>query len=489
MKGGVIPATFEKLKELFQRMVILKMPLAIHSQHEGNCASDSIQIVLFFSDRIGPSFAKFTIDAYNEQVRLGNNPLATEKIKVGTSVHSKMTEDQLALAYRDFVMIRYLKLIDEYQNRVVVSSGLLQRTESHSTPFAYSSMGTLCSSVFAVMLNKKYAKGIPSIADLPSHDRNMLFAYSPDVYDPIVTRILSALNPRFQLVTGSGNNLTDLSIPNIINDLVGLQIFCTSQTAFHTFTFFRFGGKWFIGDNEVGIAIPTNFRTEHIISNSMVFNAVVDTSRNVFTRTYTYGKFPPIQITYALTSATSGNYVNANEDETRTHYGMYRKYYLASPVQAELERFVSPLPSTPIEAVPSIKSPKLKIRGKIEDVYSMKLYKIHPDGREDFIENVNVFGDPATFGQLQGVYSFTTADGAPSRYRQRIFVNSGRNPRGITWMLTSDTYEMYGNVQQQGGKSNVVSYHRLPSLSKRKVRNSSSSSKKRRTHRQPKLRS
>jgi hypothetical protein len=55
-----------------------------------------------------------------------------------------------------------------------------------------------------------------------------------------------------------------------------------------------------------------------------------------------------------------------------------------------------------------------------------------------------------------------------------------RDPKGISRLtINNSTYK--GNYQpdRQGGKSNVVSAHRLPSLSKRTVRNSSSSKKRR----------
>lgn len=321
MKGGVIPGSFEEVQLLITEVAnATRGRFPIPSQHEGNCASDSIQIILSFADRIGPAFAVFALDMYEHRRTILQDTLPAPR--------SGMTDEGFGKVYLEYAVQRYLAMLDGYRQLVRIEAGpIALRTASNLPPAEDISRGVLCSTVFAVKAKKiqsgDEARGM--------RGRHGLYPYSARVYDPIVQYVLTRLNPDFRLVTTTGNPRTDLAgVPH--DHLVGIQMFCRSQQGyFHTFTLFRMDKIWFIGDNEVGSAILTNLTTPELTEGTMSFtvNRAVTPMGDIFRRTYTFGR-KRFVADYAIHSGGL-EYTNATEESATREFGMRRKYFLAPP--------------------------------------------------------------------------------------------------------------------------------------------------------------
>ena len=370
MKGGVIPRTVGELEDRIsriQRQYGSRFP--IQSQHEGNCASDAIQIILSFSDGIGEKFAENAIEVFltlpNAETTIYDDQWITEKLseaQAGANLFQALGD-----IYTSIISIRFLRLIDEYEERLQGTGMGLARTESQGRAIerngVRSDIGVLCSSVFAVA-NRRLETPTALLARRGA--RNMLYGYSPENYDPIVNRVLENVAPGSRLLTGpmtrrEGEYEITYSTPEL-ERMVGVQFFFLEERVnvtlgrrergFHTLSFFKYGGRWYIGDNEVGFSIPLpdDFTTHTILTRSFSFEATAPDSPDPDTGLYRYERIyysheiddldntldNGVEIgraTYYLTSPTSGTYLRSYEDTGARNemIAMPRKYFIPPP--------------------------------------------------------------------------------------------------------------------------------------------------------------
>lgn len=373
MKGGVVPRTVAELEDRIsriQRQYGSRFP--IQSQHEGNCASDAIQIILSFSDGIGERFAENAIDVFltlpNAETTIYDDQWIVNRL--GEAQAGANLFQALGDIYTTITSIRFLRLIDEYEERLQGTGFGLARTESQGRAIerngVRSDIGVLCSSVFAVA-NRRLET--PTALLARRGPRNMLYGYSPENYDPIVNRVLENVAPGARLVTGpmtrrEGEYEITYSTPEL-ERMVGVQFFFLEERVnvalgrrergFHTLSFFKYGGRWYIGDNEVGFSIPlpADFTTHTILTRSFSFEATAPNSPDPDTGLYRYERIyysheiddldntldNGVEIgraTYYLTSPTSGTYLRSYEDTGARNemIAMPRKYFIPPPEAA-----------------------------------------------------------------------------------------------------------------------------------------------------------
>jgi len=370
MKGGVIPRTVRELEDRIsriQRQYGSRFP--IQSQHEGNCASDAIQIILSFSDGIGEKFAENAIEVFltlpNAETTIYDDQWIVDRL--GEAQAGANLFQALGDIYTTITSIRFLRLIDEYEERLQGTGFGLARMASQGATIerngVRSDIGVLCSSVFAVA-NRRLET--PTALLARRGPRNMLYGYSPENYDPIVDRVLENVAPGARLVTGpmtrrEGEYEITYSTPEL-ERMVGVQFFFLEERVnvalgrrergFHTLSFFKYGGRWYIGDNEVGFSIPLpeGFTTHTILTRSFSFEATAPNSPDPDTGLYRYVRIyysheiddldntldNGVEIgraTYYLTSPTSGTYLRSYEDTGARNemIAMPRKYFIPPP--------------------------------------------------------------------------------------------------------------------------------------------------------------
>lgn len=422
MKGGVVPTSCQELQGLITEVQTQFGAFPIQSQHEGNCASDAIQIILYFSDGIGMRASTSTIEAYKTGAIPQN---IYDESTMHAGINPSADVDSLARSYVNLTAVRFLRLIDEYRARIgTLPTGApgerrLARAESAGPDimkqkvFAFNLApteniqtpgGVLCSSVFATYQNK--LKNVKDILEKPGQ-RNMLYPYSQVVYDPIVTRFLNAFAPGSMLLPGRvTQQINKYDIPNEIKDLspyknriVGVQLFCKVNWTggFHTFALFRRSGRWYIGDNEVGFSIPIDLTIDQILNGRISFEAIRRPeepmgkgSRVPYIRTYFYHTVNPDgslvlpgtllrREEYYLPKSSSSSYDRAYEDTSYQRpimYGMPRKYFIAPEGQPNCP---GPAPVPMVVDQPINKEASIRERDKLEG----QLYEL-----EQQLENV-----------------------------------------------------------------------------------------------------
>lgn len=379
MKGGVVPERLAGFEERLTRVREGLPGFPLQSQHEGNCASDAIQIVLFFSDGIGRRFARQAIREYNEiRPNIYNEDWITDQLRQ-VQAGPNMFEE-LGDIYARITTIRYLRMIDEYERRVQPAGLGLARTESEGPNIGRvtTPIGVVCSSVFAVANTltaseerRRQRPDLPrqptDILNLPP-GRNAYYGYSETNYDPIVNRVFEKVAPGARLVSGhlSGREQQNAqgsfrgiyrrtALTPELERMVGVQLFFMEESGrrgFHTLSLFKHGGMWHIGDNEVGIAIPLpGIDTRHILSHRFSFvatampNPEIQLGRPMYRYVRIYYSHtinrngtlqePGTQLgvaNYFLTSQTSGTYAHSYENVGGPNlFPMPRKYFIPPP--------------------------------------------------------------------------------------------------------------------------------------------------------------
>jgi hypothetical protein len=312
--------------------------VAIQSQHMGNCASDSIQIIMFFADHIGDFWRQFAVNEYN---RLGDT-LFRQPSRPSTTL------ENIYVNYIFYSIQRFLRLvgIDPYRNdtgntmmrrplnKINASTGMLRRRGSAHNLFA---SATGVSPTYGVTCSLWIGK----IAELQGlvHPENvegyMSYAYTPQVYDGLRDAIVQEVAPGFARQVPSGGNFAD-DFASMQRDfptgiLVGVQLFLTDvHDLFHTFTMVKIGGSWYIGDNEVGLlSPPTNYTDEDLFLSRMSFSSdmrVYNDGTKHHVREYSLnGRNLPVE--YLGTEGTGVTYEGAIErpeiEWTRRRYFVY----------------------------------------------------------------------------------------------------------------------------------------------------------------------
>ncbi len=299
--GLPLPLTLEEVDTRFTTMVQSAIgTVPIQSQHLGNCASDSIQIVMFFSDYIGKSYRQQAVDLYN---RYGEDVFALRPPETSLT--------NLYEAYRINSIQRFLKLVASLHRKAAPVPGsfaMVRRSASNRNEYAeqhgkHEEYGVECS----LLIGKIGIMG--RRVDPSLRGQYHSYSYRPDVYNPLKNYLMSKVGPgRAEMVIGTGDLRRDRQLvlgsgflgagAGSRRQFVGVQVFLNENRAdgyFHTFTLIKINGGWYIGDNEVGLLSPrTPFTDDDILNNTIRIDSVL--TRGAFAsvtthqRTYTMAR-------------------------------------------------------------------------------------------------------------------------------------------------------------------------------------------------------
>ena len=211
--------------------------ISIPSQHMGNCASDTIQIVLFFAD------------GYKDYFR-----------EIAAFIAPRERRPFLDLfKHKDFLIYDYIYTAARRYLHLgsVEPATLVRRPSEKLNEYESMNSGVRCSTLIAGILEKKLTKKNET-------GKNILnitsWGYTKQDYDAFMTKLFDAakkLKTAFDI----------RSCPHICFsytfDPAGLQAvqFFTvpkSYNSFHTFCLIRHNRKFYIGDNMLGFLIPAN---------------------------------------------------------------------------------------------------------------------------------------------------------------------------------------------------------------------------------------
>jgi hypothetical protein len=274
--------------------------LPIPQQHNGNCASDTIQIILMYADIIRDYSLEELFAWIRDDQRIpdASNP---------PYIHYK---------YRMFV--RFVNIFTKPSaNRPRIDLPVLRRAISKNNS------GEHCSAWIA--------RSMYPTAQI-SRTNTRSWAYSLAGYAPILRQLLPSA------VSFSNNEV----IPGM--PIVAIQYFLFDSRRgianFHTFCAFRMNGQWFIGDNMMGIAepLPHGIREYDLITTTMYHY-----SQNLGDRhRYTYRLYDDIYSDRAdcsvIESIAPRYSITADRLTVHPPYGVrvcenkaYRLYYQARP--------------------------------------------------------------------------------------------------------------------------------------------------------------
>lgn len=261
--------------------------VAIQSQHMGNCASDSIQIIMFFSDHIGDYWRQFAVNEYN---RLGDAVFRQPILEATTF-------ENIYENYIRYSIQRFLRLVGVNpsrnrsgntrmtypRNKITINqpSGMLRRRGSEHNLFASETgvsptYGITCSLWIGKIAELQGRLRPENVEGYRSYD------YTPDVYDGLREYIVGKVAPgSARQIASSGDFRIDQAyfqreFPTATG--VGVQFFLIDNNGlFHTFTMVKISNSWYIGDNEVGLLSPlTTYTDDDIFSSGISFDSLVE---------------------------------------------------------------------------------------------------------------------------------------------------------------------------------------------------------------------
>lgn len=256
--------------------------ISIQSQHFGNCASDTIQIIMFFADGYKEYFRALARYLHHPGIPLpeGNN----------------------VVEYLTTSAKRYLTL-----------GGVNARTRTRSaSPMLFPGINS----------GVKCSKHIGAFLHRPNLGTSSFWEYRKDDYDLFTKQLFNyakALKVHFNLFSLPN---PDICISDIVtSDTVAVQFFTMniSNSAFHTFCIVRHDGRWYIGDNMLGFLFPAANIT---IDNFNRYRIGVNDTRNadgMYTRHYIWYNISDSSIKFTIAEI---------KRTPSQHIGVYSEPYL-----------------------------------------------------------------------------------------------------------------------------------------------------------------
>ena len=282
---------------MIKQSIESKHTFTIQSQKTGTCYSDSFQHVLYFADGIGPLFIQRAIERSKTIKTIGDLPLSqkniTEQIK---------TPLQAANLYMDFTGVRFL---DMFQKPLVVippsKKQLMVRRPSITSSISNQPVGILCSktlSVFeivrSIFLNKETLhmneqnKRISTLENFPNtlNSEGMGFVFEEAAFDLWTTMFSSIPKQKGKArILGQTTLRNDLEFYDAKRDkyrvdpkyIVGILFVVYPEALVritagvgHAVSMVRTFGKWYLCDDNVGVALPvTNeFSVDELLSST-----------------------------------------------------------------------------------------------------------------------------------------------------------------------------------------------------------------------------
>ena len=210
--------------------------ISIPSQHIGNCASDTIQIVMFFAD---------DYKDYFREIAIFISPLERRPFLELFKRREFLVYDYIYTAAR------------RYSHLGSVNRTSLLRSES---PKLYGSINTgpRCSTLLARVLGRKVTKknaAGKNILNLTS------WGYSSSSYTDFMNQLFNAAKKlKFAFDIRSNPYICFSNVYDPANGLRAVQFFTVpkSRESFHTFCLLVHNGQFYIGDNMLGFLIQAN---------------------------------------------------------------------------------------------------------------------------------------------------------------------------------------------------------------------------------------